>query len=184
MTQRMARGELAQRVAQLHADGHGRNEIGRRLGVGGRIVTTLAREQGLTFDRKATSTATAARTADSRERRSRLAAAILDAAEDDLRSFGRMPKPTTEHGFDQRSRFLANVSRAVESTVRAAPLEEDRFAETRAALEQFASSLTVNVEQQRLLEEYQKRYGPIDLPADTYGLPEGAEPETEELHNA
>ncbi len=175
----MDRAELAQRVKELHADGHGRNEIARRLGVGGKIVSNLAREQGLTFDRKATVTATAARSADSRERRSRLAAAILDAAESDLKSFGQMAKPTTEHGFDQRSRFLANLSRAVESTVRAAPLEEDKFAETRAALEQFASTVTASVEQQRKLQEYERLYGPIDLSTDTYGRPDEAAPEIE-----
>ncbi|MGX1857357.1 hypothetical protein ACWIFB_07965 [Dietzia sp. NPDC055340] len=55
-----------EQVAQLAADGLGRNAISRRLGVSRRAVDEAARQAGITWDRSATAAATAARLADVR----------------------------------------------------------------------------------------------------------------------
>lgn len=55
-----------EQVAQLAADGLGRNAISRRLGVSRRAVDEAARAAGITWDRTATAAATAARLADVR----------------------------------------------------------------------------------------------------------------------
>lgn len=56
-------------VRRLHAEGHGRNEIARRLERSPRTISVLAEELGLTFDRTATAVATQARVVDARARR-------------------------------------------------------------------------------------------------------------------
>lgn len=56
-------GKRAQ-VSALHAQGLGRNEIARRLGMRPADVTRAAREAGLSFDRAATEKATRAHKAD------------------------------------------------------------------------------------------------------------------------
>lgn len=55
-----------EQVAQLAAEGLGRNAISRRLGVSRRAVDEAARAAGVTWDRSATAAATAARLADVR----------------------------------------------------------------------------------------------------------------------
>lgn len=55
-----------EQVAQLAADGHGRNSVARTLGVSRRAVDEAARAAGVTWDRTATAQATAARLADVR----------------------------------------------------------------------------------------------------------------------
>lgn len=55
-----------EQVAQLAADGHGRNAVARTLGVSRRAVDEAARAAGITWDRSATAAATAARLADVR----------------------------------------------------------------------------------------------------------------------
>lgn len=86
-------------VRRLHAAGKGRNEIAREIGRSVATVTKLATELGLTFDRAATADATAARQADARARRTALALALLDDAEQ-LRA--QLFAPCTVHAFGGR----------------------------------------------------------------------------------
>lgn len=53
-------------VAQLAAEGHGRNSCARELGLSRRQVDRLAREAGITWERAATEAATRARMIDRR----------------------------------------------------------------------------------------------------------------------
>ena len=55
-----------QQVAQLAADGHGRNSVARTLGVSRRAVDEAARAAGVTWVRSSTEAATRARLADTR----------------------------------------------------------------------------------------------------------------------
>lgn len=67
-------------VRRLHAEGHSRNEIARRTGRSGRVVSVLAAEMNLLFDRAATAEATRCRMIDLAEKRSILAEALTDDA--------------------------------------------------------------------------------------------------------
>jgi IS30 family transposase len=64
--------EDRERLRQLHAEGHGRNEIARRLKRSPRTISILAEELGLSFDRTATAVATQARVIDAKARRAAL----------------------------------------------------------------------------------------------------------------
>ncbi|MFD3717262.1 helix-turn-helix domain-containing protein [Streptomyces sp. NPDC058674] len=78
-------------IRRLHAEGHSRNEIARRIGRGGRVVSVHCARMGLTFDRAGTEAATAARIADLAEKRSILADALVDDA---LRLSAQVWEPT------------------------------------------------------------------------------------------
>lgn len=71
-------------VAQLAADGHGRNSAARTLGVSRRAVDEAARAAGVTWDRTATAAATAARLADVRAELADTFATTADLAGDRL----------------------------------------------------------------------------------------------------
>lgn len=73
--------EEREQVRALHAEGHGRNEIARRIGRSQRTISLLAAAMHLTFDRTATEEATRARRADLAERRVILAEALQSDAE-------------------------------------------------------------------------------------------------------
>ena len=84
-------------VRVLHAAGMGRNEIARELGRGGRTISIIAAELGLTFDRAAmTEVATRVRKADLEERRVILAEALQGDAE---RLTEQLWQPTTVFNF-------------------------------------------------------------------------------------
>ncbi|MGW2209924.1 helix-turn-helix domain-containing protein [Streptomyces sp. NPDC001781] len=68
-------------VAELHAQGLGRNEIGRRIGRAQRTVSVIAQNLGLVFDVTMTEDATRHRVAQLAERRAMLAEALQDDAE-------------------------------------------------------------------------------------------------------
>lgn len=85
-----------QRIRQLHADGLGRNDIARELGRSAGVVSKVAAELGLSFDRAATEAATHAALADAKARRAKLMEGLLDDAE---RLRGQMFAPTTLHSF-------------------------------------------------------------------------------------
>jgi hypothetical protein len=70
-------------VTELHAQGHGRNEISRQTGIHSRRVSAIAAELGLSFVRGGarTAAATEARKADAATRRSRIEDAALAATE-------------------------------------------------------------------------------------------------------
>lgn len=72
------------RVLALHAAGHARNEIARRIGISAGSVTNICRDAGLTFDRSETKQATEARQVDLAAGRIRLAEKMLAASEDML----------------------------------------------------------------------------------------------------
>lgn len=69
------------KVIALAEQGKGRNDIVREVGVAAGTVTKIVRDAGLSFDRKATRAATDARMADSRARRSAVAAKLLAKAD-------------------------------------------------------------------------------------------------------
>lgn len=71
-------------VRALHAEGHGRNEIARRLKRSPRTISVLAQEMGLDFDRTHTAVATEARKIDARARRAAIIDGLYDVAEDDI----------------------------------------------------------------------------------------------------
>ena len=68
-------------VAELHAQGLGRNEIARQINRGTRTVSVIAARLNLTFNRTMTEEATRARKADLEERRAILAEALQTDAE-------------------------------------------------------------------------------------------------------
>lgn len=89
--------EDRQAIRDLHAQGHGRNEIARRLQRGGRTISVEAWAMGLTFDNAAmTETATKVRQADLAERRTILAEALIDDA---LRLTEQMWQPAKIYNF-------------------------------------------------------------------------------------
>jgi len=73
-----------EQVRLLHAEGHSRNEIARRIGRGGRTVTRIAAELGLDFDRARTAAATEAKMIDAKARRAAIIEGLYDVAEDEL----------------------------------------------------------------------------------------------------
>lgn len=87
--------EIAE-IRRLHAEGHGRNEIARRIGRGSRTVSVHCARMHLNFDRTATEAATAARNADLAEKRSILADALVDDA---LRLTEQMWQPAKVFNF-------------------------------------------------------------------------------------
>lgn len=86
-------------IRRLHAEGHGRNEIARRLNRGMRTISIQAAKMGLTFDRTMTEEATRARKADLEERRVILAEALQADAE---RLTEQMWEPSTVYNFGGR----------------------------------------------------------------------------------
>lgn len=69
------------RVAELHAQGLGRNEIARQIGRAQRSVSIIAAKLGLEFDVTMTEEATRHRIAQLADRRAMLAEALQDDAE-------------------------------------------------------------------------------------------------------
>lgn len=84
------------RLKELHAEGLSRNEIARRMNRAASTVSKLAAEMGLDFDRSRTQAGTAARHADAKARRARLA---LDLVADAERLRKQMWNPCTIHNF-------------------------------------------------------------------------------------
>lgn len=64
-------------VLKLHAQGHARNEISRRVGISAGSVTNICRASDRTFDRSETKQATEARKVDLAAGRTRLAEKML-----------------------------------------------------------------------------------------------------------
>ncbi|MER5482931.1 helix-turn-helix domain-containing protein [Streptomyces sp. NPDC002812] len=85
------RQEELDEIVRLHGEGHGRNEIARRVGRGPRVVSVHCARMGLTFDTTGTEAGTAARVAQLAEKRSILADALVDDA---LRLTEQMWEPT------------------------------------------------------------------------------------------
>ncbi|MER8233483.1 helix-turn-helix domain-containing protein [Streptomyces sp. NPDC094049] len=79
-------------VRELHAEGHGRNEIARRTGRGTRTVSVIAARLGLEFTTEGTEKATRHRMAQLAEKRAVLADALTDDA---LRLSAQLWEPAT-----------------------------------------------------------------------------------------
>lgn len=67
-------------IIRLHAEGKGRNEIGRLVGRAQRTVSVICAEEGLVFDVTMTEAATRHRVAQLAEKRAILADALVDDA--------------------------------------------------------------------------------------------------------
>lgn len=84
------------RIVELHGQGLSRNAIAKEIGRGGRTVSRIADELGLTFERTRTAAATAAKKADGAARRAHLQVEALDAA---AKLFEQMFAPTKVYNF-------------------------------------------------------------------------------------
>ncbi|MFI8104716.1 helix-turn-helix domain-containing protein [Streptomyces sp. NPDC086023] len=96
-----------EQVRALHADGHGRNEIARRIGRGPRTVSVIAEQLGLSFDRTATEQATRARVADTKARRAALIERYYAQAEKILTRLERDEHNITEVSLGKVVRYKA-----------------------------------------------------------------------------
>lgn len=127
-------------VAELHADGLGRNDIARRLERSGRTISVIALELGLSFDRSAIIAATEARMADLADKRSILAEALTDDA---LRLTQQMWEPSkvfniggkdntyTDHPVDEppadaKRALMGAAGMAIDRSLKLVPVETDQ----------------------------------------------------------
>lgn len=88
-----------QQIRDLHAAGHGCNDIARQLGRDRATISKHAKDLGLTFDRKQTKAATDARVADAKHKRAILSEQLLDDA---LRLRAQLWEPATVFNFGGR----------------------------------------------------------------------------------
>lgn len=132
--------EERQRVRELHAEGKGRNEIAEILGRGGRTISTIAKELGLSFSRAAeVRQATEIRQADLADRRAALAQRLQDIAERELE---KVNAPHTyfdwggkDHDFDtydapeptpaDKRALMGVVATAIDRSLKLSPAEQD-----------------------------------------------------------
>ncbi|MFD1940518.1 helix-turn-helix domain-containing protein [Nonomuraea mangrovi] len=85
-----------QQIRDLHAAGHGCNQIARQLGRDRSTISRAANDIGLSFDRAQTRQATAARQADNAAMRAQLASDLLADA---VRLRKQLWEPCTIHSF-------------------------------------------------------------------------------------
>lgn len=130
-------------LRRLHAEGMGRNQIAREMGIQGSCVSRTAAHLGLTFDRSKIEAATRARLADLAERRSLLAVQFHDVAEDSLDriyqdttvyAFGGKNNDYEEHVFPEappaeRRALVAAAGAASDRSLKLAPAEASSGAE-------------------------------------------------------
>ncbi|MFH8619175.1 helix-turn-helix domain-containing protein [Streptomyces sp. NPDC017979] len=144
-------------IRDLHAAGHGRNEIARRINRGTRTVSVLAAEMGLVFDVAATEVATKHRMAQLAEKRAILADALTDDA---LRLSAQVWEPATIHSFggkdntynsrdlpepiaaDKRALMAAATSAAAQSVRLVPPAPESSNENARSMLGQLFAGLS------------------------------------------
>jgi hypothetical protein len=125
------------RLRELHAEGMGRNQIAREMGIQGSCVSRTAAYLGLTFDRSRVEAATRARLADLAERRSLLAEQFHNIAEDSLDriyeettvyAFGGKENVYEEHTFDEapaaeRRTLVMTAGAATDRSLKLAPAD-------------------------------------------------------------
>ncbi|MFY7069598.1 hypothetical protein ACOQFV_27385 [Nocardiopsis changdeensis] len=116
--------EKIRRVKELHAAGKSRNEIHRELGIPQESVSTIAKDAGLSFDRRRTAAATRAKVEDARAARTELILRLyaqahnaldrLDLPEHDLAqpSAGQLVKWTAKYLPAQDVRALVQAAGA------------------------------------------------------------------------
>lgn len=112
-------------VLALHAEGHARNEIARRVGISAGSVTNICRAAARTFDRSETKQATEARQVDLAAGRIRLAEKMLAASEGML---DRIDDEYVVYSFGGKDNTYA------EHTLMSAPVEVRRNVITTAGI--------------------------------------------------
>ncbi|WP_214317262.1 helix-turn-helix domain-containing protein [Nonomuraea sediminis] len=150
-----------QQIRDLHAAGHGCNQIARELGRDRSTISRAAADMSLSFDRKQTRQATQARVDDARARRSKLALDLLGDAE---RLRKQLWEPCTIHSFGGRENvysselvneppfrdkrdILASVGLAVDKSMRLLDYDANSGAsEARSMLSAIAEALEVAAE--------------------------------------
>jgi hypothetical protein len=128
-----------QRIRELHAQGKGRNEIGRIIGRSQRTISVYAARMHLEFDRTMTEAATRARKADLEERRVILAEALQGDAErlteqlwQKAKVFNFGGKDNTfeerevdEPPFDAKKNIMAAAGIAIEKSLKLCPPDRE-----------------------------------------------------------
>lgn len=131
--------ETYDQVRALHAEGHGRNEIARRLNRSPRTISVIAAELGIGFDRTMTEEATRARMADLAALRAQLA---VDLTHDAMRLSGAMWEPAVVYNFggkdniyaektvdeppaDAKKNLMASAGMAIDRSLRLCPPADD-----------------------------------------------------------
>lgn len=95
-----------QQIANLHGAGESRNQIAKIVGRSTGVVSKVADQLGLKFDRSVTAAATEAVMADAKAKRAKLAAALLDDAE---RLRLQLFAPCTVHSFGGKDNTFAEA---------------------------------------------------------------------------
>jgi hypothetical protein len=128
-------------IRALHADGLGRNEIARRLGIGTRTVSVYAARMGLVFDNaEMTEVATQNRKAQLAARRMDLAEALQEDAERlteqmwepaKVYSFGGKDntykeRPVDEPPADAKKALMGAAGMAIDRSLKLVPPETDQ----------------------------------------------------------
>lgn len=148
-TDPLTEAEFAE-IRRLHAEGHGRNEIARRMRRNMRSISMHAARMGLSFDRTMTEEATRARKADLEERRAILAEALQGDAEQlteqlwqcaKVYRIGGSSNKYTEHEVDEppadaKKDLMAAAGIAIEKSLKLIPLEREDL-EGLAAVDQW-----------------------------------------------
>ncbi|MEU1141793.1 helix-turn-helix domain-containing protein [Streptomyces sp. NPDC005885] len=132
--------EERERVRELHAAGKGRNEIAEILGRGGRTISGIAKDLGLSFSRAAeVRQATEIRSADLADRRARFAVELQDLAEREVKKINQPHEywdwGGKEHDFDthvaseptpgDKRALMATVATALDRSLKLSPPEQD-----------------------------------------------------------
>lgn len=132
--------EERQRVRELHAEGKGRNEIAELLGRGGRTISTIAKDLGLSFSRAAeVRQATEIRQADLAARRAAFAIKLQDIAETEAAKINQPHEywdwGGKEHDFDtytaneptpgDKRAYMSLVATAVDRSLKLSPPKDE-----------------------------------------------------------
>ncbi len=147
------------RVAELHAEGLGRNEIARQIGRAPRSVSIIAGKLGLVFDVTMTEEATRHRVAQLADRRAMLAEALQDDAERlsaqlwepaKVFNIGGSANKYTEHAVDEppadaKKALMAAAGIAIEKSLKLVPPEREDL-EGLAAVDQWLRGMMPGAE--------------------------------------
>lgn len=156
--------EQKTQVLALHADGHPRNEIARRVGISAGSVTNICRAHDRAFDRSETETATKARQVDLAAGRTRLAEkmlaaseAMLDSLEDPylVYSFGGRDNTYTEHTldsapFDVRQRALTGAGITFDKLTRIVEKSDTGLDQAHGVIDALAAGFTAAADRLRM----------------------------------
>lgn len=147
-----------QQIRDLHAAGHGCNDIARQLGRDRSTISRAAADMSITFDRKQTRAATKARQADNAAIRAQLATDLLADAVRlraqlwepcTIHSFGGKDNVYNEHQVDEppfrdKRDIMSTVGVAVEKALRLTDYDANSGAsEARSMLSAIAEALEV-----------------------------------------